>query len=234
MNHALEEYEEKYRQHFRGVRPIFEKHFPGVDRQKTPGLVHLFIAEKEVGLFENWNFKEQQRLLSSLRSTLQQAAEILPKIHPGIMREVSANLTLPLKVLNGTYDRKTCAEEVFDLAPSRDESSAASQVLEGLKSFSENLDKAIKYTQEELPVGIAVGNRNIDAWRVVEAAVEVSRRYPDEINVPKKMNGAGPLRRLLVDLFKYYNINANVDAAFNGWSKHIDRNRDLLDLLPIE
>jgi len=197
-------------------------------------MVQLFLAEKEVGLYESWNYEQQQDHLTRLRAQLRQASENLSKIHPGVLYEVELNLTLPLEVLNGTYDRKTCAEEVFELAPNSSEVDAAKQVFRGLLSFAENIDKAIKYTQDELPVGIPTGNRNIDAWRVVEAAVEVSRRYPDEMNVPKKMNGSGPLRRLLVDLFNLYNINANVDAAFNGWTKHIDRNRESLDLLPID
>lgn len=234
MQQSVDQYEEKYTQKFLAVQPILEKHFPLVDKQRTPGIVHLFLAGKEVGLYESWNYEQQQDDLSRLRVQLRQASEILSKIHPGVLREVEVNLTLPLEVLNGTYDRKTCAEEVFELAPSSSEVDATEQVCRGLMSFAENIDKAIKYTQGELPIGIPTRNRNIDAWRVVEAAVEVSRRYPDEMNVPKKMNGSGPLRRLLVDLFNLYNIDANVDAAFNGWLKHMDRNRESLDLLPID
>lgn len=234
MQKTMEEHQEEYRRRFRAVRPILEKHFASVDEQRIPGMVHLFLAEKSAALYESWNFDQQQEHLTRLRAHLRQAAENLSNIHPGVLREVKLNLTLPLDVLNGTYDRKTCAEEVFERAPSFAEVDAANQVFQGLMSFAENIDKAIKYTQDELPVGIATGNRNIDAWKVVEAAVEVSRRYPDEMNVPKKMNGSGPLRRLLTDLFELYNINANVDAAFNGWLKHIDRNRESLELLPID
>lgn len=234
MGQSIDEYQEEYRQGFRAVRPIFEKHFPSIEDRRIVGIVHHFIAVKKVGLYENWNFEQQQELLTRLRAQLRQASESLSNIHRGILREVSDNLTLPLDVLNGNFDRKACPKEVLDLAPTRAEVNAANQVFQGLLSSCENIDKAIKYTQDELPVGIPVGNRNIDAWRVVEAAVEVSRSYHDVMNVPKKMNGSGPLRRLLVDLFEHYNINANVDAAFNGWAKNIDRKRDSLDLLPID
>ncbi|TMV07772.1 hypothetical protein FGK63_09915 [Ruegeria sediminis] len=234
MQKSMEEHQEEYRRQYRAVRPILEKHFASVDPQRIPGIIQLFLAEKEVALYESWNRDQQKNHLSRLRAQLRLAAESLSNIHPGVLVEVEANLTLPLEVLNGTYDRKTCAEEVFERAPSFAEVDTAKQVFRGLMSFSENIDKAIKYTQDELPVGIATGNRNIGAWKVVEAAVEVSRRYPDKMNVPKKMNGSGPLRRLLVDLFDLYNINANVDAAFNGWVEHIDRNREFLDLLPID
>ncbi|WP_263390354.1 hypothetical protein [Ruegeria marisflavi] len=234
MRNSMDEYQEAYLKRFCEVCPILEKHFASIDEQRISHLVHFFLAVKEAALYESWNFDQQQDHLTRLRAQLRQAAESLSKIHHGVLREVELNLTLPLEVLNGTYDRKTCAEEVFERAPSFAEVDVAKQVFRGLISFAENIDKAIKYTQDELPVGIATGNRNIDAWKVVEAAVEVSRRYPDKMNVPKKMNGSGPLRRLLVDLFDLYNINANVDAAFNGWAKHIDRNRESLDLLPID
>jgi hypothetical protein len=234
MGQSSDELNEIYRQTYTDVRLILEKHFPSVDVQKLPDLTHLFLAEKFAALYENWNYNEQQACLTRLRAQLQKASETLSKIHRAVMDEVSVNLTLPLLVLNGTYNRKTCAEEVFDLALGRAEVETAQQVFKGLLSFGENIDKAIKYTQDELPEGIFAGNRNIDAWRVVEAAVEVCRRYPDAINVPKKINGNGPLYHLLVDLLAYYKIKANVDAAFNGWAKHIERKRDSLDLLPID
>lgn len=233
MNQSNGEHEERYQEHFWELYPIFEKHFPRGDGRRIASMVHSFIAAKEAALCENWNYKQQQDYLTGLRSQLRQAVEILSKIHPEILSEVSGNLTLPLVVLNGTFDRKTCAKEVFDLAPSSADIKAANHVLKGLTSFSENIDKAIKYTQDELPVGIPVGNRNIDAWRVVEAAVEMCRHYPAEMTIPKKMNGYGPLRRLLQDLLDYYNLSANVDAAFNGWLKNIDRKRETLELLPI-
>jgi hypothetical protein len=234
MGQSVDDYNAEYRQKFRAVRPIFETHFPSVEERKIIDIVHRFTAEKAVGLYENWNYKQQQELLTKLRAQLARAAQSLSKIHKVVLSEVSVNLSLPLEVLNGTYDFKTCSQEVYDSAPTGKEVDEADQVFRGLLSLSENIDKAIKYTQDELPTGISVGNRNIEAWRIVEAAVEVCRTYPDLINVPKKMNGSGPLRRLLVDLFKHYDINSNVDAAFNGWEKQIDRKREFLDLLPID
>jgi len=230
----IDEEDRDYQERFRAVLPIFEKHFSSIERRQIFGMVHHFTAVKQVGLYENWNFKQEQELLTKLRSQLQQASTSLSKIHKGVLERVSFNLTLPLEVLNGTFDEMTCAQEVYDQAPTSEEVKIATQVFHGLVSLGENIDKAIKFTQDELPVGIAVGNRNIDAWRIVEAAVEVNRRDPDVIFVPKKMNGSGPLRHLLKDLFEHYGINANVDAAFNGWLKHIDSKRESLDLLPID
>lgn len=234
MEKSIYNDEDTYRAAFRPLRAIFKAHFSSVDEKKIVDAVHFFTAVKESALYEAWNYEQQQELLKNLRRQLRQVSESLSKINTGILDEVYINLTLPLEVLNGTYDQKTCAEEVFDLAPSPAEVNEAQQVFKGLLSFHKNIDLAIKYTQDELPRGIPDRNRNIDAWRVVEAAVEVCRRIPNSINVPKKMNGSGPLRRLLVDLFEHYNINANVDAAFNGWVTHIENKRDSFDLLPID
>jgi hypothetical protein len=234
MQHSDNEYDRAYREKFRGVRPIIEKHFVGFEQKIIMDMTHRFIAGEEFELFESWNFKEQQKNLTKLRAQFQKAKISLEGIHLGVLQEIYDNLTLPIEVLNGTKDRKTCAEEVFDLAPSREEVAAAASVLKGLLAFSENIDKAIKYTQDELPFGIPVGNRNIKGWRVVEAAVELNRTYDCPIFIPKKIDGSGPMRELLVDLFEHYKITGTVDAAFNGWLEHIDRKREFLELLPID
>lgn len=234
MLHFEDESEVAYRTNFRALRPIIDKHFAAFEPGKIAEMTHRFIAIEEVALYENWNYNKQQKSLSGLRAQLQKASEHLKVIHPVVLQELAANLTLPIVVLNGTEDRKSCAAEVFNLAPSMEEANAATHVLKGLLMYSENIDKAIKYTQDELPVGIAVGNRNIDAWKVVEAAAELIRTYELPILILKRMNGSGPMRRLLVDLFEHYKITANVDAAYNGWIKHIDRKREFLDLLPID
>ena len=221
MQHSGDEYGRGYREKFRGVRPIIEKHFVGFEPKIITHMTHHFIVGEEVALLEGWNFKEQQRNLTKLRAQFQKAKISLEGIHLEVLREIYDNLTLPIEVLNGTKDRKTCDEEVFDLAPSREEVDAAVNVFRGLLAFSENIDKAIKYTQDELPFGIPVSNRNINGWRVVEAAVEVNRTYDCPIFIPKKIDGSGPMRELLVDLFEHYKITGTVDAAFNGWLQHI-------------
>ena len=234
MPHFEDEHEVAELAKFRAVRPIIEKHFAAFQPGKIVEMTHRFIAVEEGALYESWNYKKQQECLSGLRGHLQKASEYLKGIHPVVLQEVAVNLTLPIVVLNGTEDRKSCASEVFNLAPSMEEANDAANVLKRLLKYSENIDKAIKYTQSELPVGIVVGSRNIDAWKVVEAAAELIRTHKCPIKIPKKMSGSGPMRRLLVDLFEYYKFDGNVDAAFNGWIKHIDRKREFLELLPID
>ncbi|MEH6478244.1 MAG: hypothetical protein V7727_21295, partial [Sneathiella sp.] len=48
MNQYIEEHRERHRKKFRELRPIFEKHFPTVDEGRIPGLVQLFMAEKNL------------------------------------------------------------------------------------------------------------------------------------------------------------------------------------------
>jgi hypothetical protein len=234
MLHWDDEYDRAYREKFHGVRPIIEKHFVGFEPELIVDMTHRFISEEEVALLEGWNFKEQQKNLTKLRAQFQKAKISLEGIHFAVLREIYVNLTLPIVVLNGTKDRKTCDEEVFDLAPSMGEVDAAVNVFKGLMAFSENIDKAIKYTQDELPFGIPVSNRNINGWRLVEAAVELNRTYDCPIFIPKKIDGSGPMRELLVDLFEHYKITGTADAAFNGWLEHIDKKREFLQLLPID
>lgn len=234
MQSSDEEHDIAYRKKFLGVRPIIEKHFPAFEPKTISDMTHRFVSGEEVALQESWNYKKQQKALSQLRAQFRKANESLGEIHPVILQEINGNLTLPIDVLNGSKDRKTCDEEVFDFAPSSEEANAAANVLKGLLAFSEHIDKAIKFTQDELPVGIMVWNRNIVAWRVVEAAVELIREYKCALNVPDQVGTSGDMRRLLIDLLEHYKITGTADAAFNGWFEHIDSKREFLELLPID
>ncbi|AGI67396.1 hypothetical protein OAN307_c17310 [Octadecabacter antarcticus 307] len=222
------------RKKYVAIRVIIDKYFSVFEPDRIAEMTDRFMCTKEFGLYENWAYENQLMNLSKLRKQLQLASRYLREIHPAVLSEVSDNLTLLIEVLNGSEDRKKCADEVFDLAPTGEEVAVANKVFEGRLSFSENIDKAIKYTQDELPFGIPVRNRNVDALKVVEAAVELIRTYKCAINVPEKMNGYGPLRPLLIDLLEHYKINANVDAAFNSWVNNIDRKREFFELLPMD
>lgn len=228
------EYDADYQREFHAVRPIMEKHFSTLEPEKIPNLVHMFLAARSSALYEAWDYDAQQKLLTKLRKHLRAAARDLSKIEAAVVGEVQVNLTLPLEVLNGTVNRKTCSEDVFDRALSLSDSNIAGSVLVGLRKFEEHIDKAILYTQNELPTGIRRRNRNIKAWRMVECTVEVCRSYPGIIDVPRKLDGAGPLYRLLEDLFAHHNINANINRAFKSWFDHMDSNRESLFLLPID
>jgi len=227
--------EEEYRRNFHELRPILKEHFPKVGEQKLAFLIHKFISAYSSALYEAWDIGAEQENLTNFRKHLRKAAEAAKKINPNIKRELSINLSLPLTVLNGTYDRKTCDEKVFESAPDQEKVESIRQIFEILKESADTLDKMIIYTQKELPDGIPTRNRNIGAWRIVEAATEICLpSSPDLINIPKRMGPYGPLYRLLVDLFEYYGMNANVEGAFNSWVKGIHRKREFLDLLPID
>jgi hypothetical protein len=61
MQHSDNEYDRAYREKFRGVRPIIEKHFVGFEQKIIMDMTHRFIAGEEFELFESWNFKKQQK-----------------------------------------------------------------------------------------------------------------------------------------------------------------------------
>lgn len=121
MLHFEDEHVVAERTKFRALRPIIEKHFVTFRLGKIVEMTKRFIAEEEAALYECWNYNKQQKCLSGLRAQLQKASEHLKGVHPGVLRELSTNLTLPIAVLNGTEDRKPCAAEVFNLAPSMEE-----------------------------------------------------------------------------------------------------------------
>ena len=234
MNRPDEDPDAEYKIKFWRVAPVLEKHFPNFPLKKIDGMTHMFIATEDVGLFETYDYNAQLKHLSQLRLYLGKISKHLEGLHHVVEMEVKANLSLPRTVLNGQHDRKTCAEEVFDTAPSPQDVEIARNALIGLKLMGDQIEQAIKYTEGDLPTGIPIRNRNIAAWKIVEAAVEVVRRYDCQVHIPKRMQGTGPMRRLLADLLDAHEIYCNVDAAFNGWLKHIDQKREDLDLLPID
>ena len=234
MTNEIENFKAAREQHFVEVRKIIQKHFPNFAPSRIDGITGRFIAEREVGLYESWDYPKQQKHLSGLRLQLAKAAKHLAELHPHVRSELSLNVPLPLEVLNQKVVRRDYPEEAFLPARSVKHIDRAQHVFEDLLNFAENIDKAISYAQHELVEGIPVKNRNIDEWRVVEAAIDLIRSSGSNMNIPKRMNGSGPLWRFLSDLFQHYEKTGNVNAAFSGWLKNIDKKRETLQLLAIE
>lgn len=229
-----EEYEEAYTVEYFAIEKIMSNHFPSATTETVGDMVHFFIAAKRAALMEVWNYKQEIASLGSLRLQLQKIAVTLLEMNPLIFDELKVNFTLPIEVLEGKIPWRTAPEELYDTAPTQVDTSAMADALSNIAKYANHIDQAIKYTQTDLPEGIPRGKRAIPAWRVVEAAAELTRAFPGTFDVPSSMNGSGPMRRFLVDLFVYYAVNSNIDSAFNGWREHIDSNRENLNLWPID
>lgn len=234
MNDSEQDLDKAYRVKFSLLKPILEKHFPGYSANKVSHMVDMFISTEECGLYETYDYKAQMENLAKFRHHLSQAARSLSKIHRSVESEITGNITLPIEVLVGKEDRKTCAPEIFDHAPCMDQVQMASHLFRALREMNDHIDKSIKYTMDYLPTGIPSRNRNIAEWKVVEGIVDVIRRYECEIHIPERMGTSGPLWRLLTDLLQALNLRGTADAAFNGWLQHIDRKRESFELLPLD
>lgn len=175
---------DRYHANYIELKAVLKNHFSTDSNETLSSIIHFFIGAKETTQDEAWDINSEKE---NLRSNLRKAAEAIKKIHPAIMYEISSNLTLPLEVLNGTYNRKTCDKEIFELAPSQEKVDSIKQIYLGLLEHSEALDKAIWYTLNDLSEGIPIRNRNIEAWKIVEGAVVTCRTYPGYINVPKRL-----------------------------------------------
>lgn len=224
--------DKEYRLEFQYLRPIFAKHFPKLDERKLFGIIHYYMACYENGLGEVWSYKNQQKHLSSLRSSLSRAASAINDIHDLVIREINGNLALPMEVLNGQCDCSNCPSSAFENAI--DETLSVKSTFKDLLDHHRRIDLAIKYTQDALPKGIPIRVRNMKAWTIVEAAAIVSRNYPEDMNVPSKTNSSGPFWKLLRDLFSHHSCSSNIDSTFNEWWLKLDSKRESFHLLPID
>lgn len=215
------------------IQPIFERHMATLGKEKTGGLARNFVIELDSALWEAWQYGEQQKLLQKLKHQVRILSEIVKAISPAAFQEIEADATVPRMILDGSYRPKGDDDPKW-LEGERP--LPAEVAIKGMYDLSENyedLQLAIEATRQRLPRGIPTRNRNIDAWRVVEAAAYVCRHTPKTIRVPKSTNGSGPFYRLLVDLFSFYNITSEVNGAVRSWRTHIDNKRESLDLLPM-
>lgn len=229
-----EEYEAAYSREYFAIEKIISQHFQSASPRRLNEMVHCFIAGKRAALLEVWNYKQEIDGLGALRLHLQKAVSSILDMHPLVFDEVKANFSLPIEILEGKYPWRDAPEEVYDTAPLHADTSAMADAVLHIAKFSHHIDQAIRFTQADLPEGIPRGKRAIPAWRIVEAAAELVRKFPGTFEVPSSMNGSGPMRRFLVDLFAHYDVRSNIDSAFNGWREHIDNNRENLKLLPID
>lgn len=96
----------------------------------------------------------------------------------------------------------------------------------------EALRSMINRTRPIVEEGLNLGNKDIEAWRLVAAAAKLcSVRYKGTIRVPNTMNESGPFYRLLVDLFHFFELDGSPVAAFKAWVRYVESSeqRELLD-----
>lgn len=109
----------RYQNRFHAIRPKFEEHVPSLSESKRYGMIHFYLATYNAGIGEVWNVDAEKDRLAKIRGHVRALKQDLKGLHPLLLDEIDLNLTLPTEVLGGRKDRKTCAETVFDAAPSQ-------------------------------------------------------------------------------------------------------------------
>lgn len=108
----------------------------------------------------------------------------------------------------------------------------AVEALEAVTGHCETLRSVVDVVRRELPEGIETRNRPREAWAVIHAAAEVCKQG-SRINIPKAVAEAGPMYRLLSDLFVLFEIEHSVQGTYRGWHEHMYGKYEDYDLMQI-
>lgn len=79
---------------------------------------------------------------------------------------------------------------------------------------------------ETAKMGVPVGKKSIEAWRTVQACVDLlTDVMPGIIDIPaKRMGPSGPFYRFISDIFLVLEHEEDPESAVSGWRRHVDSN----------
>lgn len=223
---------EEAKQMHRDVTAVLELHFSEFGLDRFQGMTDMLLSSYQVALAEMWCREDEQEKLAKLKHQIRKLSEAYASIHWLIQSELRLNATLPLKTVNGAYVPSEEHEQTSVESDQHPPFLAMGALLTLNENF-EDLFPAIEMTSRNMHEGIKYKKRAYEAWRLVEAAADLCRAYPNTINVPKGLNPTCRFRKLLADLFEYFEIEVTPEGAFKGWYTNVDSIREKLDLLPI-
>lgn len=219
---SLEE-EKLVKKHYRELQKLLERHIGEVPGLDPKWMAHLLDFD-EVHLIPNiWDIKHVNHLLDYLEGT---AANIDFILYEGLPSMVSDSINFAgMNNLHAAIGKKITQVTSDEHKRMLDEN-VHNQVAEALTTLADNpdvLNSIVNEARATAEMGIPLGRKDIDAWRLVAAAAKLCEvRYPGVISVPKYMNEAGPFYRLLVDLFVHYELESSPVAAFKAWRSHVE------------
>lgn len=211
---------------------VLQSHFSSLEMPALREKAHHLAAAYKAFVEDFWGREEATIALENLSRALVQLSnsyEALPQL-------LKSNL---VPYARG-FDH--CGKETFltDNEPDPtsqpfsklSEATEAAEALETLCTNNEDLVSMVDIVRKKLPKGMKTRNRPGNAYAVIHATVEVFGG-DGGINIPKAVDQAGPLYRLLTDLFKLFKITNSVSGAFRGWKQNVDGNYENEELLPI-
>lgn len=228
----LELYSEEYEKVRLGVEGVLRQHFASFDNFDPSWEFHRFIGAYETLMQDFWLGEHAEKALDDLRraiSSIQEAYNSTPYL---VRSELELNAEFhEWQASQSDHNEPEVAQSSGPIIPS--ELQVIAKSLGPLARRADDLIAVIEQTRRELPEGIPTRNRPLKEWALIHATVDVVRAF-DAMNIPNSMDRAGPLYRLLRDIFEVFGIEKeSFRRVYEGWREHIDGKYENADLLPI-
>lgn len=221
LSDRTEENEGELFEHFERLAAVFAKHFDRPEETDDLKLADFFFKRRCRCLEEFWSKRDVLDDLAALRQSLNTISAVLDRLPIAVSDELRRAAIEP--VLGQVEDLGWGAEMSADTYLSVLPSWQAFQTLIAFQKHIKGIVKLVDAASDVAATGVPVGNKGLEAWRTVETCAELCALSPGTINVPNRMNNAGPFYRLLLDVFEVMGHDEDPVSAFRGWRRHVGR-----------
>jgi hypothetical protein len=187
-----------------------------------------FLRARNGACYDIWSGAQQAKNLRSLKKKIGEISNLYNAL-PGYLTDslFSASSISPREK---TDELRTDADKVADyLKKLWDRATPGLQGYSGLQilvKYSDALIPAFDEAIKETSIGVPIGNRKIEAWRLVEACDHICRFFPGVITPPDCLGNSGDFYRLVSDIFDLFGIYNDPVDMFKTWKKHVCRSEE--------
>lgn len=183
----------------------------------------LWKRQSSIGtLHDFWSKADVSNDLADLKRHLTRVRGILEELPPPVIQAFFGEATkeiLGRRTTDLGWGPHISATTYLSFLPGY----RAYQDLFRLKETIPQFYPLIDAAEEFAKTGVPVGKKNIDAWRTVQACVDLCTEVvPGIIRVPKRMGSSGPFYRFLCDVFLAFGHEEDPEASFRGWRRYVD------------
>jgi|GEM_PF-4157925 len=210
--------------HLRELAAVFAKHFNRPGETTDLILAGFFFKRRIQCLDEFWSKRDVLDDLAALKQSLNTIPAVLDRLPMAVSDELRRAAIKPIlgRIEDLGWGAPLSAEAYLSFLPSE-------QAFRALCAFQRHIKGIVGLVDAATDIaatGVPVGNKGLEAWKTVDTCAELCALKPGVINVPKRMNNAGPFYRLLLDVFEVMGHDEDPVSAFRGWRRHVGRTEE--------
>ena len=211
--------------HLGELAGVFAKHFDRPNEINDLLLADYFFKRRDICLEAFWSKKDVLADLAELKQSLKTIPAVMDRLPMAVSDELRRAAIKPIigRREDLGWGTPLSTETYLSFLPSEQ----AFQAFNTLQKHITGIVKLVDAATEFAETGLPVGNKGLEAWKTVDACSELCALKPGVINVPKRMNNAGPFYRLLSDVFDVMGHDEDPVSAFRGWKRHVDRTEEI-------